>query len=31
MMEARTGSFAKDIAPMTEWSPVKIKKPSFKK
>jgi hypothetical protein len=29
MMEARTVSFDKDEAPMTEWSPAKIKRPSF--
>jgi hypothetical protein len=31
MMEARIGSFDKNEAPMTECSPVKIKRPSFKK
>jgi hypothetical protein len=31
MMDARTGSFDKDEAPMTECSPAKIKRPSFLK
>jgi hypothetical protein len=31
MMEARTGSFDKDEAPMTECRPAKIEKPSLKK
>jgi hypothetical protein len=31
MMEARTGSFDKDEAPMTECSPAKITRPSFLK